>query len=229
MTQIKTSTYQFLTELSKNNQREWFQENKPRYIAAHENVIAFADRLLALLGVHDELTTPSGKKSLMRIYRDVRFSKDKSPYHPRFAGSFSRIKPQLRGGYFFRLMPGETVVGGGFYGPSPEDLKHLRAQIAADDRPLREVLASRSFQEVFGELQGEQLKKAPKGYEADHPAIDLLRHKSLYAFHEFTDEEALSEDFVHKALAVFLAIRPFFDVMTEMLTTDLNGVSLIEK
>lgn len=227
--EIQATTFSFLSELAQNNHRPWFQDNKQRYTTAHENVIAFADQLLLLLREHDQLETPNGKKSLMRIYRDVRFSKDKSPYKPHFAGSFSRVKTQLRGGYFFRLKPGETVVGGGFYGPSPADLKHIRAQIAADDAPLREVLTSTSFQHVFGNLQGNQLKKAPKGYDADHPAIDLLRYKSLYAFHSFTDKQVLDKDFIHKALEVFLAIRPFFDVMTEWLTTDLNGVDLINE
>ena len=225
---ISPSVFDFLRQLEANNNRDWFNAHKPVYQQAHEQAIAFADELLERLKVHDQLATPSGKKSLMRIYRDVRFSKDKRPYKTNFAGSFARVKPQLRGGYFFSLQPGQTVIGGGFYGPSPEDLKLIRNHIAQDDSELREVLEDKVFKQAFGSLRGEQLKTAPKGFEKDHPSIDLLRHKSLYAFHEFSDEEVMADNFVDEALGILLAIRPFFDVMTEYLTTDLNGLSLIE-
>lgn len=227
---ISPSNFKFLKTLAANNNREWFTENKGQYEQAHENTMAFADALLAELSKHDQITTTTGKKSLMRIYRDVRFSKDKSPYKPRWAGSFNRIKPDLRGGYYFQLAAGnQTVVGGGFYQPNAEDLKLIRDHIAIDDAPLREVIESPQFVKTFGELLGEQLKTAPKGFEKDHPAIDLLRYKSMYVFKKFSDEEVQSPDFVKNAVNVFLALRPFFDLMTEYLTTDLNGLSLIGK
>ena len=225
---IHSSTFDFLSKLEENNNREWFNENKKQYQQEHEHVIAFVDELLNRLKEIDQITTISGKKSLMRIYRDVRFSNDKRPYDPRFAGSFARIKPHLRGGYFFRFKPGETVIGGGFYQPNADDLKLIRDHIAQDDEPLRAVLNSKEFKGTFGELMGEQLKTAPKGYDKEHPAIDLLRHKSMYVFKSFTDAEVLSSDFFGEVLKVFVAIRPFFDVMTEYLTTDLNGMSLID-
>lgn len=225
---IPSSTFQFLTQLDKNNDRDWFNENKKRYQQEHAHVIAFVEELLNRLKEVDQISTLSGKKSLMRINRDVRFSNDKRPYDPRFAGSFARIKPDLRGGYFFRFKPSETVVGGGFYQPNADDLKLIREHIAQDDQPLREVLQSSGFKSTFGELMGEQLKTAPKGFDKEHPSIDLLRYKSMYAFKSFTDEEVLSEGFLEEVLKVFIAIRPFFDVMTEYLTTDLNGLSLID-
>ncbi len=228
MNSIPSSTFKFLKELEKNNNREWFTTNKRTYEKEHLNVISFADNLLNQMKSMDEISTLSGKKSLMRIYRDVRFSKDKSPYKARFAGSFSRVKPQLRGGYFFSFAPGETIVGGGFYGPSSDDLKLIRAQIAQDDAPLRNVIESKAFKAVFGGIMGEQVKTAPKGYDKDHPSIDLLKYKSLYAFKTFTDTEVHSDDFMKEVVAVFVAIRPFFDVMTDYLTTDLNGISLVD-
>lgn len=228
MTQVSKSTFDFLKQLAENNNRDWFNEHKPWYQEEHENIIGFVDAMLDRLKSHDQITTPSGKKSLMRIYRDVRFSKDKSPYNPRFAGSFSRIKPQLRGGYFFRFMPGATVVGGGFYGPHKDDLKLIRDHIAQDDQPLRDVLNNADFKKVFGALQGEQVKTAPKGFDKEHPAIDLLKYKSMYVFREFSDKEVLDKGFIDEAMATFLALRPFFDVMTDILTTDLNGLSLID-
>ena len=225
---METSTFDFLRQLAEHNNRDWFNENKQWYQEEHAKTIAFVDELLDGIKAHDQVSNESGKKSLMRIYRDVRFSKDKSPYNPRFAGSFGRIKPQLRGSYFFRFMPGATVVGGGFYGPNKDDLKLIRDHIDQDDEPLRAVISSEAFKAVFGGLQGEQLKTAPKGFPKDHESIDLLKYKSMYAFKEFTDKEVLSVDFQDQVLEVFLAIRPFFDVMTDMLTTDLNGISLIE-
>lgn len=228
MPQLKKSTLDFLKQLDQNNTREWFNENKPWYIEEHENAFNFADSLLNALKEHDQITTVSGKKSLMRVYRDVRFSKDKSPYNPRWAGSFSRMKPNLRGGYYFHIKPGQTVIGGGFYGPVPEDLKLIRNQIAQDDKPLRDVLSNSDFKGVFGVLQGEQVKTAPKGFDKEHPAIDLLRYKSMYVFRNFTDKEVLAPNFHEEALKTFLALKPFFDVMTDMLTTDLNGISMID-
>lgn len=228
-TNILRSTFSFLSDLSEHNERDWFNENKHRYHEAHKHVIEFADSLLDALKQHDEISTISGKKSLMRIYRDVRFSKDKSPYKPRFAGSFARVKPQLRGGYFFSFKPGETVIGGGFYKPESNDLKLIRDHIAQDDTPLREVINSKGFKQVFGELEGDKVKTAPKGYDKDHPSIDLLKYKSMYTFRSFSDHEVHDPSFLESALDTFLAIRPFFDVMTEFLTTDLNGISLLDE
>ena len=226
--QIPASNFDFLSQLKENNHREWFNENKKWYQEEHQNVINFADALLARLSEHDQIATPNGKKSLMRIYRDVRFSKDKSPYNPRWAGGFGRIKPQLRGGYYFHLSPDRTVIGGGFYNPHKDDLKLIRDHIAQDDEPLRSVLNDAAFKAMFGELQGEQVKTAPKGFDKEHPAIDLLKYKSMYVMREFSQKEVFSPDFVEKALATYVGLRPFFDVMTEILTTDLNGLSLLE-
>jgi len=228
MTQINKSSFDFLNQLAENNNRDWFNENKPWYQDEHQNACDFAEAMLQGLKENDDITTVSGKKSLMRVYRDVRFSKDKSPYNPRWAGSFNRQKPQLRGGYYFHLKPGQTVIGGGFYGPAPEDLKLIRDQIAQDDQPLRDVLNEPAFKKVFGALQGDQVKTAPKGFDKNHPSIDLLRYKSMYVFRNFSDKEVLSPNFLKEATSTFVALRPFFDVMTEMLTTDLNGLSLID-
>lgn len=225
---IESSTLKFLRNLAEHNDRDWFHQNKNIYQEEHSKIVDFVDGLLEEMRTHDQISTISAKKSLMRIYRDTRFSKDKTPYNPRFGGSFSRVKPQLRGGYFFRIMPGATVVGGGFYGPSPEDLKLLRGQIAQDAIPLRQVIQSERFKMMFGDLQGDQVKTAPKGFSNEHAEIDLLRYKSMYVFRNFTDQEVLSENFKSEMINTFIGLRPFFDVMTEYLTTDLNGISMID-
>lgn len=226
---LPKSNFEFLNELSSNNNRDWFNDHKARYQQEHQHVIDLADALLQKLGAIDQIATVSGKKSLMRIYRDVRFSKDKSPYKTRWAGSFSRVKPELRGGYYYHLEPGNTVVGGGFYSPNSDDIKLIRNQISQDDQPLRCVINDPGFKKMFGELGGEQVKTAPKGFDKEHPSIDLLRYKSMYVFHQFTDAEVLSPDFADKVIEVWHTIRPFFDVMTDILTTDLNGISLTEE
>ena len=223
---ISKSTLQFLKDLAKNNNRPWFTENKDRYVAAHENMIEFAEALIDEMSHHDNLVPMTGKKSLFRIYRDVRFSKDKSPYKTNFAGGLKRATKWLRGGYYYHIEPGESFVGGGFWAPNPADLKRIRDEIAADDKPLRKIIADPVFVKTFGTLKGDAVKTAPKGFSKDHPAIDLLRHKQFLVSHSFTEKEVTSPDFVKKLSQSFQNMRPFFDYMSEVLTTDSNGVPI---
>ena len=223
---INKSTLDFLKKLSKNNNREWFEVHKEEYLEAKENAETFMDALIAKMNVHDQLDNPSGKKSLYRIYNDVRFSKNKSPYNPRFAGYLRRVKPMLRGGYYIWIRPGDTHVGCGFSYPNPEDLKRIRMDIESNYDEWNKLLNSRSIKSNFGEMMGEKVKTAPRGFAADHPAIELLKFKQYWFEHSFTDEELLAKDFVGKVNKVFMSIRPFFDYMSDVLTTDLNGESL---
>ena len=223
MASLKKSTLGFLEELKKNNNREWFAENKSRYEEEREKVILFADELLLEMQKHDKIQTISGKKSLYRIYRDVRFSKDKIPYKTHWSGHFIRATNELRGGYFFSLEKGNSFIAGGFWGPSPEDLKLLRHQIANDEEALRGVITAKSFKDNFGEMFGSQLKTAPKGFPKDHSAIDLLRYKQYILQHNFTDTEVLADDFPQKVTRIFKEMRPFLDLMSDFLITDLNG------
>jgi len=226
--QISKQTLKFLTDLSKNNNRDWFADNKDRYTASHEEMILFADHVLDLMNQHDNIETVSGKKSLFRIYRDVRFSKDKSPYKAWWSGGFKRATASLRGGYYFHIEPGgKNFVGGGFWGPNKEDLQRIREEIAMDASEFREILHSKDFVETFGTLDGEQLKTAPKGFDKEHPDIDLLRYKQFIFSKQFTDEEVLSPDFGKRLDDAFQKMRPFFDLMSDVLTTDINGTPLV--
>lgn len=228
MSQIKASNLKFLKDLKKNNNRDWFTENKKRYQSEHEEIISFADALLAKMNEHDVIETPTGKKSLFRIYRDVRFSKDKSPYKTHWAGGFKRATAARRGGYYFHIQPGgQSFIGGGFWSPNKEDLQRIREEISTDASELREILSDPTFIKMFKELQGEQLKTAPKGFDKDDPNIDLLRYKQFIFGRNITDEELLSSDFVDIANDTFKAMRPFFDFMSDVLTTDSNGESII--
>lgn len=235
--QISKENLQFLKELAQNNNRDWFTENKDRYVQQHENTIAFADELLSLMQQHDTIENANGKKSLMRIYRDVRFSKDKSPYKTNWAGYFKRSTDKLRGGYYFHLEPGNCFVGGGFWKPESSDMKLIRDAIVADEKELREVLTNKKFVEHFGNtaesseekgLHGERLKNVPKGYNKESSAGDLLKLKQFLLRKNFTDKEVLSPDFANKVNETFIALRPFFDWMSYTLTHDANGEELVK-
>lgn len=227
MSTISKTNFDFLKQLKKNNDRNWFADHKDEYIKQHENMISFADDLLLEMNKHDNIETPTGKKSLFRIYRDVRFSKNKAPYKTHWSGSYKRATKQLRGGYYFHIEAGNSTVGGGFWAPSKEDLLRIREDIAADDGELRKIINSKTFKDTFETLSGDQLKTAPKGFDKDHPAIDLLRYKQFVIFKKFTDKEVLSPDFYKKVNDTFKKMRPFFDYMSESVTTDANGVSIV--
>ena len=223
---MKKSLY-YLTKLEKNNNRDWFQANKEEYTESHEEVVAFAEKLMDEMSSHDNIELVSGKKSIFRIYRDVRFSKDKTPYKSHWAGFVKRASAQLRGGYYYHINPKGSYVMGGFFGPNAQDLLHIRKQLSQDGDLLREVIESKNFKDFFGELLGDQLKTCPKGFENDDPNIDLLRYKQFMVRHDFSDKQVLDPNF-HKIVSdSFKEMRPFFDVMSELLTTDLNGIPIV--
>ncbi len=224
---IAPSNIEFLKQVKKNNNRDWFNSNKERYQKEHENIVAFADALLMEMNKHDVIENPTGKKSLHRIYRDTRFSKEKTPYKTNWSGGFTRATKSRRGGYYFHIEPGNTFVAGGFWGPDPKDLKRIREEFAYDATPFRKILKSKSFVKTFGTLRGEQIKTTPKGFDAKNPAIDLLRYKQFIVLKKFSDKEMLSENFVKQMSDAFKAMRPFVDYMTEVLTTDTNGLSVV--
>jgi uncharacterized protein (TIGR02453 family) len=222
-TRIDRATLTFLTDLARHNDREWFNANKDRYVAAHANMIAFADALLDRMRKHDRIVTANGKESLMRIYNDLRFHKDKPPYNPRFAGNMDRVKPHGRGGYYYHIQPGKSFLSCGFFGPEPADLRLIRADIAYDHKLWDRLLNTKAMRATFEPLAGDQVLTAPKGFAKDHPAIDLLRRKQFIFRHRFTDQDVLSADFVQQVESVFKTIRPWFDHMSEVLTSDANG------
>ena len=216
--------FTFLRQLEKNNNREWFQSHKDKYLVAEEEFKNVVDQVENGLQETDELELSSTK--IFRIYKDVRFSKDKTPYHLHRSASFKRASKTRRGGYYLRLQRGDSLIAGGFFGPEPADLLHIRKQIQQSPEPLRKVLSQPDYKEYFNGLQGNQVKTAPKGFEKSDPAIDLLKHKSFIVEHHFTDREVNSSDFVEKVVAGFGKMRPFFNYMSDILTTDLNGVPL---
>lgn len=223
---IPASCLAFLELLKANNNREWFQEHKDAFLKEQEHIEAFADRLLTEMNKHDLIETPSGKKSLHRIYRDTRFSKDKTPYKTNWSGGFKRATKARRGGYYFHIEPGNSYLAGGFFAPNNEDLKRVRDDISFDAAPLRKILNDKTFVNTFGTLQGEQLKTTPKGFDANNEAIDLLRYKQFLLIRKFPDEAVTSPSFLKEANQTFQNMRSFFDYMSEVLTTDINGLAI---
>ena len=222
--QFDKSAFQFLSDLKENNNREWFTEHKPRFTEIQNDVKKLFSEMQVNLEKHDEIE----KMKIYRIYRDVRFSKDKTPYNPRLAVSFSRLGKQLRGGYFLQIKPGETLIGGGFWQPEKEDLLRIRKEIELDATDFRAILNDTNYIKHFGKtFEGEELKSAPRGFDKEHPDVDLLRKKGFIAIQNFTDKEVLAPNFFEEVDNSFKALRPFFNLFSDVLTTNLNGESII--
>ncbi|MGK0412891.1 MAG: hypothetical protein ACJA1B_001093 [Polaribacter sp.] len=223
--QFEKSTFNFLKDLQKNNDRDWFADHKEVYLKAQKNAKNIFAEIHKNLQMHDEIE----KSKMMRIYRDVRFSNDKTPYKAHFANSYSRLGASLRGGYFLRIRPGESFLAGGFWEPSKEDLYRIRKEIEQDASEIRAISEAKEFQKHFGNQfeSFSELKTAPRGFDKEHPDVDLLRKKGFIASKSFTDEQVLSENFTAEVDKSFRALRPFFNLFSDILTTNLNGESLI--
>lgn len=224
---ILPATLSFLNDLKSNNNRDWFGDNRARYEASQQNAADFSDELLKQMATHDDLSTASGKASLFRIYSDTRFSKDKAPYKTHWGMRYSRSTDFLRGGYYFHLEPGNSFAGGGFFGPNPDDLRRIREDIDLNYEDWNKLFSNKQLAATFGELRGEQVKTAPKGHDKNHPGMKWLKYKQFILRHEFTDKEVLGPDFAMKLSNTFKDLRPFFDYMSEVLTTNANGESVL--
>ncbi|WP_372936402.1 DUF2461 domain-containing protein [Seonamhaeicola sp.] len=223
---LPKSVFTFLTKLEENNNRDWFNANKPEFKTIEGEVKLFYNALLENLNVHDDID----KLKIFRIYRDVRFSKNKLPYKTHFGGSFHRTKPRLRGGYYLHIQPNnQSFIATGFWEPAKEDLLRIRKEFEMDDSEIRDILADKKFNSVWGNtFVGDEVKTAPKGFSKEHKAIDLIKKKQYIFTKKYTDKEVLDSNFLNEVNTSFIAIRPFFDYMSDVLTTDLNGVSLID-
>lgn len=222
--QIASATLGFLTDLEAHNERSWFETHKERYLVAHANMIDFADDLLARMRRYDKLSNTDGRSSLLRVYADQRFHKDRPPYTPRFGMRLARVKPALRGGYFLQLRPGDrSQVTCGFMGPEPDDLRLIRQDIAYDHVLWRRLLNAKNLRSHLGELFGEEVATVPRGYAKDHPAADLLRKKQFLLRRTFMDKEVLDTGFAAEVVKTCRAVRPWFDHLSALLTSDGNG------
>lgn len=222
---IPKSAFDFLLALRENNNRDWMQEHKKEYLANEEKLKNFYSEVEKGLNEADEIA----KVKIFRINRDLRFRKDKTPYNSHRSVSFNRGAAQRRGGYYFRLDPGNCYMAGGFFEPNKEDLFRIRKEFEIDASEIREILNEKEFKKTFGNLlQTNAVKSAPKGFDKDHENIDLIKLKSFVVKRSYTNEEVLSEDFAETLVQHYKQLRPFFDYMSSVLTTDLNGVSLLD-
>jgi uncharacterized protein (TIGR02453 family) len=221
---IPRETFAFFKKLEKNNNRDWFAEHKKEFKEIESEVKQVYTQLFEKLGKHDQVD----KFKMFRIYRDVRFSKNKLPYKTHFGGSFNRKKPELRGGYYLHIQPNnESFIATGFWEPNKDDLLRIRREFEQDDTEIRDIITNKAFKSVWGEFVGDELKTAPRDFDKDHHAIDLIRKKQFIFTKKYTDKEVLSSDFTDNVNSSFKAIRPFFNYMSDVLTTNLNGESII--
>ncbi len=209
----------FLADLGVNNNREWFNENRPRYEQARTAFEMFVDNLLAELARSQDMGMVTARDCIMRIHRDLRFSRDKTPYRTNFGADIvAGGRKSGRLGYYIQLQPGDrSFVAGGLYEPSPDQLARFRQAVARDASGLKKIVKSRGFVRNFGAIQGERLSRAPQGYSPDHPEIELLRLKQVLVMHPLTDREVVSPDMLKKTLAVCRAMRPFIDYMNNVI------------
>ncbi|WP_408733695.1 DUF2461 domain-containing protein [Flavobacterium nakdongensis] len=214
--------FDFLNDLQANNNREWFAANKKQFQLQEQKAKSFFESIYSKLEQVDSIE----KMQIFRIYRDVRFSKDKSPYKNHFSVGFSRTKPLLRGGMYLHIENNASFVGGGFWAPNADDLFRIRKEIELDASELNAIISADTFVTYFSCLKGEELKTAPKGFDKTHEAIALIRKKQFLLTRNFTNKEVLSPNFSEEVIQTFCAMRPFFDYMSDVLTTDLNGESL---
>ncbi len=219
MDTISKSTIDYLKAIGKNNNREWFLANKAQYIEARENFESFVQKLINELVVFEPIMKGLEVKSCVyRFNRDIRFSNDKSPYKTHF-GAFIVRGGKKNGdklaGYYFHIEPGKSIIAGGAYMPPAPWLSAIREKIDEEPDRFNKILKNKDFIEYFGELTGDKLKKAPKGYPSDHPQLELLKFKSYLVVNEVTDNIVLSESFFNHVLKTFKAMKPLNDILNE--------------
>lgn len=208
----------FLKDIAKNNNREWFEKNKPKYLEAKQS---FEDFLEAahkeILKFDESLGGLNPRKMGFRIYRDVRFSKDKRPYKINMGAGFSpNGKMEQEPGYYLHLEPNKSFMAGGIYMPNPENLAKIRQEIDYNPDKLLKILKDKKFKKYFSGLDDfDKLKTAPKGYPKDHEHIQLLQHKSLIVSHPFTDVQVKDKKFVKNVAEVCKAIKMLNDYLNE--------------
>jgi len=209
---IKAETLNFIKDVAAHNDRDWFAANKERYEQSRADVLEFIEELIPLLAATDpafSVDTPA-KKCLMRIYRDVRFSKNKNPYKNNYGISFNvKSNGMANPDYYLHLQPGKSFFGVGFWMPEAPVLKKIREEIDYNTSEFLNIIQSKPFTKLFALSKEDSLKNAPKGYEVDHPHIDILKLKSFIAIYPLTDKEILAEGITDKLKLAFETIYPF--------------------
>ncbi len=208
----------FLNRLSENNNRDWFNEHKAEYLSAQATFNEFVGRVIALVSSFDsEIIGVEPKNAVFRIYRDVRFSADKSPYKTNFAAAISGAGRSVSAPvYYFHVKPNENIVAGGIYRPDSSQLLKIRSAIVNDPERFLKIIDDKKIKREFGGLSGDKLKTAPKGFSRDEPLIEYLRFKQFAMFKDgISDEIAESIDYDKTLAKSFKLLKPFIDFIRE--------------
>ncbi|MDX2047105.1 MAG: DUF2461 domain-containing protein [Chitinophagaceae bacterium] len=210
---LQPATIKFLKALKKNNNKPWFDANRKTYEEAKKDFAGFVQSVIDQFSKSDDtIKTLKAKDCMFRINRDIRFSKDKSPYKTNFGASINKGgKKSMKAGYYFHLEPGQSFVGGGMYIPMPDELKKLRQEIDYNFNDFKKLISAKSFKSVYKDLDKSDeflLTRVPKGYAPDNPAAEYLRLKSYIAFVKFNDADLTSKELLKKTLLAFKALQP---------------------
>lgn len=208
---IKPETLNFLSTLEINNNREWFIENKQLYLNAKENVENVVNEIISGVSEFDKsVERLEAKNCIFRIYKDTRFSKDKTPYKTNIGASLVEKGPKTlnHAGYYIHLEPGKSFLAGGVYMTEPKNLKSIREKISSEGDEFLKILNKKSFKDLL-ELRGDKLVKVPQGFDKENPMGDYLKFKQFTVFHPLSDEDVLDENFVKNTVKVFKEIYPF--------------------
>ena len=208
---LRKETLDFLKKLDKNNNREWFNEHKIDFTAAKDNVTALTGYLISQIAKFDpEISGTLPEDCVFRIYRDIRFSKNKNPYKNNLGAYIAPGgRKSMSPGYYYHIQPGQCFIAAGLHMPESAELLKVRKAIADNRNEFLKVLKAKSFKDRFGELHGEKLKTVPKGFPPDHPAIEYLKMKSMTVYREYkTDKTVLSKDYPKMLVSDAKAMYP---------------------
>lgn len=209
---ISKQTFKFLIDLKNNNNRNWFNDNKERFQAASAEFEDFVNLVIPNIARFDKsISGIPAKDCIFRIYRDVRFSKDKSPYKTHFGAWIvkSGRKSHDEAGYYIHIEPDTSILAGGAHNPPSDWLRGIRDKIYSDGKEFKKIIGSAAFKKYFNEIEGEKLSLPPQGFDANHPDIELLKRKSYLAIHKVDDKTVMSDNFIKLCSEVFKALYPF--------------------
>jgi uncharacterized protein (TIGR02453 family) len=218
---LQPSTLKFLKDLQKNNNKPWFDGHRKEYEAAKADFTQFVQKVIDTHGKKDPaIRNLVAKDCMFRINRDVRFSKDKSPYKNNFGASINKGGKQSisSAGYYFHFQPGRSFAGGGIWMPPTEDLKKIRQEIDYNFNDFKKIIGSKKFKTVYGDLSHDaefKLSRVPKGYEPSNPAAEYLKLKSHIAMISLTDADLTSKDLVKKTVNAFATLQPLNEFINE--------------
>ncbi|WP_341224603.1 DUF2461 domain-containing protein [uncultured Arcticibacterium sp.] len=220
---IDPNTFQFLKELEKNNNKEWFQDHRKWYNDSKSNFIDFSAEVLeGLKLIQPDLINTDIKKCILRINRDIRFSKDKRPYKNYFGAGFGPGgKSSGRIDFYFQIQAhNQSMLGAGMWSPTAENLAKFRQEIDYNPQDLKSLIQNKAFRKFFNEIEGQRLKTKPKGYELNHPDIELLKYKELFFLRRFKETEVCQKSFDQTIIKGCKLLKPYQDYLNALFFDD---------